>query len=188
MPKPSVALCSAKPMIRTVARPISPVLAETPIARPSAKLCRPIAAAIVMPVRSARGAGRALAAEGLRLLDGHRVGRATGDRRAAVDAAHPALDHRQPALPAAKPPPSSSAPERLAEAPLAVLEALDRVLDDPERVLEDVHEQEREHADREHREADTRRGREHLQPPERQAQVDREPASAPARQSRRSSS
>ena len=49
IPKPSVALCSAKPMISTVARPISPVLAETPIASPSAKLWIPIAAAIVMP-------------------------------------------------------------------------------------------------------------------------------------------
>ena len=54
MPNPSVALCSAKPMISTVARLISPALAETPIASPSAKLCTPIARAIVIPVRSAR--------------------------------------------------------------------------------------------------------------------------------------
>ena len=53
IPKPSVALCSAKPTISTVARPISPARAETPIARPSAKLCRPIAAAMIIPVRSA---------------------------------------------------------------------------------------------------------------------------------------
>ena len=44
-------------MIRTVARPIAPVFAETPIASPSAKLCSPIATAIVMPVCSARRRG-----------------------------------------------------------------------------------------------------------------------------------
>ncbi len=53
IPKPSVALWIAKPMIRTVASPISPLLAETPIARPSAKLWSPIAAAIVIPTRIA---------------------------------------------------------------------------------------------------------------------------------------
>jgi hypothetical protein len=39
-------------MISTVARLIAPARAETPIASPSAKLCSPIAAAIVRPVRS----------------------------------------------------------------------------------------------------------------------------------------
>ena len=54
MPKPSVALCRLKPMISTVARPTAPAFADTPIARPSAKLCRPIAVAITIPVCSAR--------------------------------------------------------------------------------------------------------------------------------------
>jgi hypothetical protein len=53
IPKPSVALWSAKPTISTTASVISPVLAETPIASPSAKLCSPIAVAIVIPVLSA---------------------------------------------------------------------------------------------------------------------------------------
>jgi hypothetical protein len=43
MPKPQVALCRAKPMMSTVARLISPAFAETPMARPSAKLWIPIA-------------------------------------------------------------------------------------------------------------------------------------------------
>ena len=79
-------------------------------------------------------------------------------------------------MPSAKPAPSRARQaDRAAEAPLAVLEALDRVLDDRERVLEDVDEQEREHADREHREPDPRPVGEQLQAAERQAQVDREP-------------
>ncbi len=41
MPKPSVVLCSPKPMISTVASPMAPAFADTPIARPSAKLCKP---------------------------------------------------------------------------------------------------------------------------------------------------
>ena len=53
MPKPSVELCSAKPMMSTVARPISPAWAETPMARPSAKLCSPMATAMTIAVRSA---------------------------------------------------------------------------------------------------------------------------------------
>ncbi len=58
MPKPSVALCSPKPMISTVASPIAPALAETPIASPSAKLFKPIATAIVMPSAGFCGARR----------------------------------------------------------------------------------------------------------------------------------
>ena len=46
MPKPSVALCSAKPMTSTVARATSPLAADWPMARPSAKLCRPMPTAI----------------------------------------------------------------------------------------------------------------------------------------------
>ena len=41
------------PMIRTVASPIAPVFAATPVASPSAKLRKPIATAIVIPVRHA---------------------------------------------------------------------------------------------------------------------------------------
>ena len=51
MPKPSVELWSANPMISTVARPISPACAETPMARPSAKLWSPIATAMTIAVR-----------------------------------------------------------------------------------------------------------------------------------------
>ena len=46
MPKPSVALWSPKPMIRTIARLISPWAPAWPIARPSEKLCSPIPVAI----------------------------------------------------------------------------------------------------------------------------------------------
>jgi hypothetical protein len=46
MPKPSVALWSPKPMIRTIARLISPCAPACPIASPSEKLCRPIPVAI----------------------------------------------------------------------------------------------------------------------------------------------
>src|SRR3954453_4051866 len=53
IPKPSVALCNATPMISTVARPISPARAETPIARPAAKVCRLMAAATTTAVRRA---------------------------------------------------------------------------------------------------------------------------------------
>ena len=63
MPNPSVALCSAKPMIKTVARLMAPDRAETPIARPSAKLWSPIAAAIVSPVHSARRLAASISSE-----------------------------------------------------------------------------------------------------------------------------
>ena len=46
MPKPSVPLWSAKPMISTSARLVSPRAADCPMARPSAKLCRPMPVAI----------------------------------------------------------------------------------------------------------------------------------------------
>ena len=46
MPKPSVALCNAKPMTSSVASAISPCAADWPMARPSAKLCRPMPTAI----------------------------------------------------------------------------------------------------------------------------------------------
>jgi hypothetical protein len=46
MPKPSVALWSPKPMIRTTARLIAPDAPAWPMARPSEKLCRPMPVAI----------------------------------------------------------------------------------------------------------------------------------------------
>ena len=46
MPNPSVPLCSANPMTKMVARPISPVAALPPMARPSPKLCSPMPTAI----------------------------------------------------------------------------------------------------------------------------------------------
>ena len=49
MPKPSVALWSAKPTIRVAASETSPEREATPIARPSAKLWSPIAMAIIIP-------------------------------------------------------------------------------------------------------------------------------------------
>ena len=47
MPKPSVALCSPKPITSTSARLISPLAADWPIARPSEKLCSPMPVAII---------------------------------------------------------------------------------------------------------------------------------------------
>src|SRR6202042_2823937 len=52
-PNPSVPLCSANPMTRTVARPISPAAALPPMASPSPKLCRP------MPIAMSRDRRRA---------------------------------------------------------------------------------------------------------------------------------
>ena len=46
MPKPSVALCSAKPTISVTARLAAPVAAAWPIARPSPKLWTPMPTAI----------------------------------------------------------------------------------------------------------------------------------------------
>ena len=163
-------------MISTVASPISPVLAETPIARPSAKLCRPIAAAIVMPVRSAcvrawigLGDSASACSTVIASVEPPAIGGWSLER------AHAALDHRQPGAAGGEAAAEQEREaERLAEARLVVLEALDRVLDDPERVLEHVDEQERQDADREHRQADPGAVAEQLQPPERQAQVDRE--------------
>ena len=46
MPKPSVALWSAKPITSTMARLISSLAADWPIARPSEKLCSPMPVAM----------------------------------------------------------------------------------------------------------------------------------------------
>ena len=46
MPKPSVALCSPKPMIRTSASVTWSCAADCPIASPSEKLCSPMPVAI----------------------------------------------------------------------------------------------------------------------------------------------
>ena len=46
MPKPSVALWSAKPITSTIARLISSLAADWPIASPSEKLCRPMPVAM----------------------------------------------------------------------------------------------------------------------------------------------
>ncbi len=46
MPKLSVALCRPKPMTSGRARASFPLAADWPMARPSAKLCRPIPMAI----------------------------------------------------------------------------------------------------------------------------------------------
>ena len=111
MPKPSVALCKAKPMIRTVASPISPARAETPIARPSAKLWTPIAVAMIRP-SAERGPRAALASTVKRSLIGHgeRVGCAARDwgRSGALGRMRRSRIPR-PALPRAKPPTSSRA-------------------------------------------------------------------------------
>ena len=53
MPKPSVALCSAKPITSSVASAISLAAAACPIASPSAKLCRPMPTAISSASRRA---------------------------------------------------------------------------------------------------------------------------------------
>ena len=46
MPKPSVELCSPKPMTSSSASLISSFAADCPIASPSEKLCRPMPTAI----------------------------------------------------------------------------------------------------------------------------------------------
>ena len=52
MPKPSVALCKPKPMMRVTAKLISLAAAAWPIASPSPKLCTPIPTAINSASRS----------------------------------------------------------------------------------------------------------------------------------------
>ncbi len=92
MPKPSVALWRAKPTISVVASATSPAWAETPMARPSLKLCTPMAIAISIPMRSALGTGRASVASGEPLE--HERLRSAGDRRGRA-AEHPALEGAQ---------------------------------------------------------------------------------------------
>ena len=53
MPNPSVPLCSANPMTKMVARPISPRAALPPMASPSPKLCSPMPTAISSDSRRA---------------------------------------------------------------------------------------------------------------------------------------
>src|SRR5207245_9433353 len=54
MPNPSVMLCSAKPTASTPVKAIAPMWADSPIASPSDRLCRP------RPVAMARESERAL--------------------------------------------------------------------------------------------------------------------------------
>src|SRR6478609_9120302 len=115
----------SKPMISTVARPISPVLAETPIARPSAKLCRPIATAMVMPVR--RAFERALSSRGI----------IAACSMVIASVAPPAIDQRQTGAP----PGEADGEERgeaggAGQAAATVVELVHGVLDD----LDAVHE------------------------------------------------
>ena len=83
MPKPSVALCSAKPMIRTSASETSSGAAAWPIARPSPKLCRPMPVAIRSASRRA-GVRRSIQRARAELVD---RGRARPDERRGAPAA-----------------------------------------------------------------------------------------------------
>ena len=164
-------------MISTVARPISPVLADTPIASPSAKLWMPDRRGDrhAQPQRAPAAEIRLSHREGLGLLHRHRVGRPAGHRGQVGGAAHATLEHRQAgAAQREAAGQHQREADRLAERALACLIALDRLLGDVQRVLEHVGEQEGEHADREHRETDASTVAQHLQPAERQAEKDRE--------------
>ena len=136
----------AKPMISAVARPISPARAETPIASPSAKLCRPIATAISMPsVSDARSASRASSWRRDRPAHADRVDAAARHRRPACGArciwcsiqARPSAPARIPAVPitarAANVPPPPAPPLRISR----------RRLEDRVRRVEHVPEDER---------------------------------------------
>jgi hypothetical protein len=182
IPKPSVALWTAKPTIKTVARPISPVLAETPIARPSAKLWRPIAAAIVIPVRSAfalalrssrvsiEACSTVIASVDPPAIGG--IGR-FGAIRVSISA--------RPALPAAKPTASRAArPVEAARLPPWCSSCTD-FLDDLDAVHEDLREEEGEDADREHRQRHAGALGDDLEAAEGQAEVDREARQGPSR-------
>ena len=154
-------------MISTVARLIAPARADTPIARPSAKLCTPIAAAIVRPdpERSPAG-GVDLERErvGLGAADRGRLG-ATGDRGLGRRRrAHPPLDHRQPGAARGEPDGEQEhQPDHVGKRPPIVLERVQRVVDDRDPVRHDVDEDERQHADREHRERHPRPAAQQLQ-------------------------
>ena len=136
-----------------------------------------MATAIVMPVRSALA--RASAASTGR--SSSRAGAATAASGEAPAGLGPVRGRIRRSMwparrcPAAKPATSTSASaDHVAEARVAVLEALDGGLDDPEAVLEDVHEDEGEHADGEHRQRHAPARGQELEPPDWQAQEDRE--------------
>ena len=98
-------------MIRTVARLIAPARADTPIASPSAKLCTPIAAAIVRPVRSAR---RRAASSSSAIASASETLRAVASAPPAIGGVRRPSGRiwrsiiASPALPAANPAPSST--------------------------------------------------------------------------------
>ncbi len=163
-------------MMSTVASEIAPARAETPIARPSAKLWTPIAAAIVSPVRSARR------------REASSANASASDTLSAAASAPPAIGGvralsgrilrsiiASPALPAAKPTPSSTTSQmRYAGGLVMGLHRRQRVVDDRQPVREHVDEDEREHPDGEHRERDPGPAAEQLEPAHREPEVDRE--------------
>jgi len=173
MPKPSVALCAAKPMIRIVARPISPARAETPMARPSEVVQADRRGDDQAGAQRPRPCGRG---QGGGLLRGQRIDAAAGERRHVLRAPCAAtLDQRQ----------ADDAEEqagdehqreadRAAGVAAAVARLLDGVLDDLEPVARDVHEEEGQDADREHRQRDLRAGADALHPRHWEAEEDRE--------------
>ena len=174
IPKPSVALCRPKPMISTVARPIAPDFAETPIASPSAKLCRPIANAIVIPLRSAtRRASNSYFANSSAVSIAAASPPATGGRT--VRRRRYCSIPEMPAVPAVKPTArSANSPTTCARLPSFVLVAVQRRFDDRLTVTGHIDEDERQDSDREHRQRDACAVGNSPKPPHRQAEVDRE--------------
>ena len=163
-------------MISTVASEIAPARAETPIARPSAKLWTPIAAAIVSPVRSARRreASSASASASDTLSAAASAPPAIGGVRALSGRIARSII-ASPALPAAKPTASSATShDEIADGLVVCLHRGERVVDDRQAVGQHVDEDEREHPDGEHRERDPGPGAEQLEPPDREPEVDRE--------------
>jgi hypothetical protein len=109
---------------------------------------------------------RELVADKLRLLDGHRIGGASGDRRWSWRP-HPLLDQRE-AGGARQKSASEHQPEaeRLGEAPLALAQLLEALLDDLDPVHEDLGEEEGQDTDREHRQRHAGALRNELDPSE----------------------
>ena len=127
-------------------------------------------------LQGAAASEASLPAEHRLIFGREHVHRAAGNRgRAGRRRAHPAFQRRKSRRAGREAGAEQrDQPDRLTDALLALLEGLDRLLDDPEGVLEDVGEQEREHADREHRQRNPLAVAHRLEAPERKPQEDRE--------------
>ena len=172
----------------TVARLTAPAWAETPMARPSAKLCRPMATAMMTPVRSAR---RPAASRPRRDWPPPRRSAPPRSSRRPSAAARPRAAGAARGCPArrcrARSRRSGARSARHVTEALAVLEPVERLLDDLVGVREHVDEDEGQDSHSEHRERHAGRGDSICSRPTGSPMKIVNPASAPSRTVWRSS-